>query len=383
MRRTHTLIAGGGPAGAAAAIVLGRAAARPLIIERTRSAHDVVCGAFLSGDTLSALDQLGIDVLARGGHPVSALRLFAGKQTATIGLPFPAAGFSRLALDAALLDHAVRSGAGVERGTAIRKVDRRALQMSLADGAKIAGEALFLATGKHELRGVSREDMPNGKLALGLRTRLEPSSRITQSLNGHIELFLFDSGYAGIVLQEDGSANLCISIAQHRFAAAGATPETLLSALFRESPPFADRVGQARSIGSWTTISRIPYGWLTGATNARIFRLGDQAAVIASLAGDGLAIALTSGQRAAEHYLHYGPTGADPYQGHFSRAARRPLLIAQILRKLAEHRASAAFGVALLARLPSLARIASRATRIGGYRAQQPTLTGPLVSGLE
>ena len=67
-RTPAALIVGGGPAGSAAAIMLARAGVTPLLLERTRAAHDTVCGGFMGGDALAGLARIGIDpaAFARG-----------------------------------------------------------------------------------------------------------------------------------------------------------------------------------------------------------------------------------------------------------------------------------------------------------------------------
>jgi menaquinone-9 beta-reductase len=121
VRRTAALIAGGGPAGAAAAITLAQGGARPLLIERQAEPQDVVCGGFLGWDALSSLDALGIDAMALGARPISMMRLIAGERRVEAALPHMAAGLSRRTLDAALLDRAAAAGAAIERGVAIRR----------------------------------------------------------------------------------------------------------------------------------------------------------------------------------------------------------------------------------------------------------------------
>ena len=58
MRRTAALIAGGGPAGSAAAITLARGGQAPLVIERDRETGDALCGGFLSWRSLETLANL-------------------------------------------------------------------------------------------------------------------------------------------------------------------------------------------------------------------------------------------------------------------------------------------------------------------------------------
>jgi flavin-dependent dehydrogenase len=361
VRRTPALIVGGGPAGSAAAIVLARGGANPLLIERSMQAHDVVCGGFLGWDSLAALDRLGIDVAQLSARPIGRLRLFAGKQCIETPLPHPAAGLSRKTLDETLLSHARAAGAGVERGIAARHADGRALQ--LADGGSLEGEALFLATGKHELRGLARPRSASGNdPAVGLRIRLTPSAALAKTLHGVIELHLFKRGYAGLLMQEDGSANLCLSVAASRLG----KPETLIATLEQEAPALAERFGSATATDKWLAVSGVPYGWRASRTPPGLFRLGDQAAVIASLAGDGVAIALGSGRMAAEHYLRSGPSGAAAYQRAFASRSARPIRIAGALRSLGENRRIAPPLLALFGQIPGIAPMLARLTRIGG-----------------
>lgn len=359
MRRTHALIAGGGPAGSAAAIVLAGRHGRPLLIERHRDPHDVVCGGFLGWDALAALERLGLDAIVLGARPIGRMRLIAGDRIAEADLPRQAAGLSRRILDEALLAHAAKAGAAIERGTAIRGADERTLR--LADGATIAGDALFLATGKHELRGLARPGRSEDDLAIGLRTRLAPSAALGAGLNGVIELHLFRGGYAGLLLQEDGSANLCLSVARSRLG--GRNGAALIADLAREAPRLAERFGSAAAIAPWQAIAAVPYGWRARTTVPGLFRIGDQSAVIASLAGDGVAIALRSGQDAAAAWLRDGADGAIRFQHRFAAEARRPLRVAGTLRRIAETGMAPSL-VRLLARMPGAMRLLARSVRI-------------------
>jgi menaquinone-9 beta-reductase len=367
MRRTRALIVGGGPAGSMAAIRLAEAGKRPLLFERTRGAHDIVCGGFLGWDALAMLDRAGIDAFVLGAQTVRQLHLVAGHRTALIDLPHEAAGLSRATLDAALLSRAADAGAAIERGVTVRQIDPESRSVNTGSGESVAAEAIFLATGKHDLRGAPRNLDLRDDIAIGMRVRLDPTTALRRALEQRIELILLNRGYAGLVLQEDGSANLCFTIARSRLDEAGGDRDRLLAALAGEAPVLGERIGQSNGLGGWASIARVPYGWRTDATRPGLFRLGDQAAVIASLAGDGIAIALASARIAADHYIKHGPEGALAFQSHFSRVARRPLWFADRLRSMAESSGLAPAGIATLARFPAAARAASRVTRIGAY----------------
>jgi flavin-dependent dehydrogenase len=360
MRRTAALIVGGGPAGCAAAIALGRAGVAPELIERSNGPRDVVCGGFLGWDALAALDGLGVDPWALGARPIERLRLIGSGRTVEARLPRRAAGLSRRTLDEALIAAAAGTGAAVTRGVAARAVEEMR-RVRLDTGEERECEALFIGTGKHELRGLAR---PRGKAepAVGFRTALAPAADLARALEGVIELHLFDEGYAGLLLQEDGSANLCLSASAGRLRQAGGMDE-LMAELAGELPSLKERL-DASAAGPWEAIAGVPYGWRARGTEPGIFRLGDQAAVISSLAGDGVAIALTSGSDAAAAFVEHGPSGAEHFQRGFSAKAARPLAVASSLRNAAENGASRSLLMPLFGLAPGLAGLAARLTRI-------------------
>ena len=360
MRRTAVLIVGGGPAGAAAAIRLGQAGRAPELVERSEGPRDVVCGGFLGWDALAALERLGVRAEALGARPIHRLRLIGGGRIVEAALPHPAAGLSRRTLDAALLAAACDAGAAVSRGCAVRAADGETRRVRLDDDSEIEAEALLLATGKHELRGLPRPaDTAAG--AVGLRTALGPSPALDKALAGTIELHLFDGGYAGLLLQEDGCANLCLSVSQARLKREGGV-EGLIAALTDELPALAARMAEGDA-PDWLAVSGVPYGWRARETAPGLYRIGDQASVIASLAGDGIAIALASGIAAADA-LAAGTRAQDWQQGWGARA-RRPLAVAERLRWAAERPAPRRALMRLLGWAPGLAAAAARLTRIG------------------
>jgi flavin-dependent dehydrogenase len=356
VRREAALILGGGPAGSAAAITLARAGDRPLVLERQRETGDALCGGFLSWHSLALLDQLGLPKLR--GATVDHVRLFARTGSASARLPRPALGASRRQLDSALLAHAEALGARVERGVMAREIDGREIR---TDGETFAPERLLLATGKHDVRSAARP-RPRGDPALGLRVRLGPATALTRLVEGAIELHLFDRGYAGLVLQEDGSANLCLAVRKSRLNEEG-EPRGLLRAIGHEVPALGERLAWLADGADIDAIASVPYGWRATRTVPGIYRLGDQAGVIPSLAGEGMGIALTSGMLAGEA-LQRGQS-AETYQRDLARRTRRPILVARAILAVAERPSSAPLLVRTMGLAPGLATLLARATRVG------------------
>jgi hypothetical protein len=246
----------------------------------------------------------------------------------------------------------------------VRLAEEIDLRAHLGDGSTLAADALFLATGKHDLRGLPRPRAAAFKHpVVGLRAALLPSNSLLEALRGQVELHLFDDGYAGLLVQEDDSINLCLSVSAERLKSAGGVGP-LLGELASESPRLGERLAHAPDASRWDAIAGVPYGWRAVEGRAGLFRLGDQAAVIASLAGDGVAIALTSGIEAASAYLEGGPGAASSYQSRFSAHTARPLMIAGLLRSAAENQLSRKLLLGAARTAPGLAALAARLTRV-------------------
>jgi flavin-dependent dehydrogenase len=315
--RREPLIIGGGPAGAAAAITLARAGHRPVLVERTTGPTDKVCGDFLSIDAIRQVQALGVDPVSLGAAPIRHIRLIHGERTAETALPFPALGLSRRILDAALLSRAETAGADVRTGQAVRRLTRGTSSpyagewsAQAADSAPVTAETVFLATGKHDLRDLPRARPGHG--AIGMKIYFSPAAEPARLLHGAIELTLFPGGYAGMQFVENGQAVLCIAVKRLAFQKYGGSWHGLVTAIRLSSRRFAAMLAGITNLRSRPlAVAGIPYGYLANpALSNGLFRLGDQAAVIPSLTGDGMAIALHSGRVAAETWLGGGDSAA-------------------------------------------------------------------------
>jgi flavin-dependent dehydrogenase len=362
---TDAIVIGAGPAGAAAAIGLARAGAHVLLLERTRETGDALCGGFLSWQSLARLDALGIDHAALGGQQVGRVRLFAGSRRSETSLPQAAMGVSRQRLDTVLQAAAVAAGADLQRGVHATTIDGHTVQTR--GGATLAAPAIFLAAGKHGFRGQPREPASWQKHdpVMGLRLRLPHHAALDRLIGDAVELHLFDRGYAGLVRQEDGGANLCLATHKSRLDEAEGDPAALLRALGTEHPMLGERLAYADWSRSIDAIGHVPYGWRSADTAPGLFRLGDQAGVIPSLAGEGMGLALASGDAAVAAWRRGGSDAAPAFQQALAARLRRPFAIASAVWRLGENPRTAGGLTSLATVFPSLVRAASRATRIG------------------
>ncbi len=342
-------IAGGGIAGASAACLLAKAGADVTVLERSLGPSDKICGEFLSAEAQHYLGRVGLDPLALGGHPITRVRLVRGADTVVTDLPFAGVGLSRRILDEALLEQAERCGARVMRGVAV---------------AGLTDDIRFLATGKHEMRGMKRAMAQAPEELVGFKTyfRLAPQARA--ALAHCVEVILFRGGYAGLQRVEAGRANLCLLVHRDRLAASGGSWPTLLADLQDESPHLRHRLRDAETLlDKPLTIARVPYGFVHAPDPGEtVYRLGDQACVIPSFSGDGMSMALHSAALAVRTHLQGGSPTA--YHTRLRQDVATPIRRAMALYRLGRWAPGQAFLLQALHLWPNLMRLAATATRV-------------------
>lgn len=358
------LVIGGGLAGSMAALRLARAGRSVLLVEREVTAHPKVCGEFLSPEAVAYLRHAGVDPLALGAVGIGRLRVLMGRRAIEVELPFPALSLSRSALDEALLQRARDAGAAVRRGTAVSRLSGGpgGWVAECSDGALPAARDVFLATGKHDLRGWARPAGAQNDL-VGFKMYWRLGAAQIEALRGEMALFLFRDGYGGLSLVEGDIGNLCFVVRRSRLQRGGWTE--LLSEIAQGNPAMADLLSGVEPL--WErplAISPIPYGFLAAASAARdgIWRVGDQAAVIPSFTGDGMSIALHSGALAAEIYL--AGASASAYQEALRRQLQPGMRLATLVSRAMVSGIGCMAAPAALAACPAVVRWIAEGTRI-------------------
>ena len=360
MRRVgnRAVIIGGGLAGGAVAARLAARGLGPILLEREDTPHDKICGEFLSVEASAHLAALGFETARLGGARIDRVRLHVGRRTAAARLPFVATGLTRRSLDWALLDHAERLGADVRRGVGVRHI---------ADGAAVTSDGdiagrLVLASGKHELRGQARDT--DGTIAdlIGFKQFFRATPALTAALARTVAITAFDGGYAGLQPVEGGRLNLCLLVTRDRFRDVGGTWPALFAALLRE-PGLALLNDAEATSAKPLTISGVPYGFLARPDrDDPLYRIGDQAAVIPSFCGDGMAMALHGGRLAAD--MIAGGASAADFQARLRRDVARQVRLATRVQRFATSPAGRFALVAGLAAVPGALAALARWTRV-------------------
>jgi menaquinone-9 beta-reductase len=368
-RTAAHLVIGGGLAGSMAGLRLAAAGREVTLLERERAAHHQVCGEFLSREAVELLTPAGVNPLDLGAEQIRSVRLASKRRVVEAALPFTALSLSRCVLDEAVLARAAQAGCKVERGAFVENLETRngLWHAQLRGGESWCAPTVFLANGKHDLRGHERTVGPHGDL-IGFKLHWRLATPQTEELRGFIELFLFPGGYGGLSLVENGVANLCLVVRRSAWHSTGGWP-ALLEAIQNEIPHVAQRLRGATAL--WErplAVSSIPYGYLAGRPLG-LWCLGDQAAVIPSFTGDGMSIALHSAILAAQMYL--GGASADRYhqtlRAHLSRSMRLATALSRVLVSSAGGRL-APIGLSIF---PGAMNWIARSTRIPGRALNQ------------
>jgi flavin-dependent dehydrogenase len=287
-------------------------------------------------------------------------------------LPFPAASLTRKALDTALIAEAIAAGVRVERGRSVQALARTApnvWQATLDDGATFEAPTVFLATGKHDLRGHGRPEDPQRWVAFKMYFRLAPAQ--AAELARASELMLYPGGYGGIQPVEGGIANLCCVVQQRHLARVGNRWESFLAKVQRDCPHLAMRLAGAEPLlAKPIAITHIPYGYIRPTTENGLYCIGDQAAVIPSFTGDGISIALHTARCAVAAYLAAEP--APVFQANLRSALRLQMRVAEIAADGLNNSVARAVLPFCLRVWPGVMRVTAKLTRVAQHAAVAP-----------
>lgn len=356
------LVIGGGLAGSMVAMRLAEAGCDVTLLEKERSASHKVCGEFLSTEAVQYLRSAGVNPFDLGAATIRSVRLSSKHRVIEAALPFTALSLSRRALDAAMIARAAESGCKVRLGVAVDSLEMRHNLWSaqLRTGELLSAHTVFLANGKHDLRGWERGRGVQGNL-IGFKLHWQLAPAQTDALREFMELFLFPGGYGGLSLIEGDVANLCLVVLRSALQKIGGWID-LLASLADDNRLLRQRLQGAKTL--WErplAISSIPYGYLVEGVTS-LWRVGDQAAVIPSFTGDGMSIALHSGALAAEMCL----AGATAEQFHLKLHAqlKRAMTLATLLSRGMVTGAGRTLAPLCLALFPDAMRWIASSTRI-------------------
>lgn len=309
-------IVGAGLAGSAMAAQLAAVGWRPLLLERDRFPRHKVCGEFLSPEvkqTLQTLDLYQTVAAQKPAELTNATLTSIRGHTLTIPLPDSAWGLSRHTLDTVLATAAVARGTTLLTDHTVlaceRQADAYGLRVRQPDQQQLSvtARAVIMACGRHTRAGLpprrpksekpgrsrwgqwTREQWRQGQWQRCVGIKLHYTQLI---MPAQTELYLLPGGYVGLNPVEGGRANLCALLTYDAFADAGKAVPTAVAAMAAQHPALAARLAEAiPDPASICTVA--PVDTMRRAQPwSDLPCVGDTAAMIPPLCGDGMAMAL-------------------------------------------------------------------------------------------
>jgi len=315
------LIIGAGPAGCVAASLLARARFSVHLLEQHTFPRDKVCGECLSALGIDVLNRAGLESRIAALHPARFTRaLLYADQTPAIEVPLPRAmwGVSRSALDAALLDAARDAGAIVTqpaRGERVTPGPRPRVQWRCLRTNQQREESfnwVLIGDGKGALTLGSAIRGASGDLGIKAHFTHVASPRDA------IELFGVRGHYGGVAAVEGDRWNVAFSVPVERVRQSGGNVEQMFSDMTAENAALRAAFGSARRASDWLA-SPLPRFAVRPAWPHRIIPLGNAAAALEPVGGEGMGLAMRSAELAAAALIAHRDGGEESSMRHLRR----------------------------------------------------------------
>jgi len=312
------VIAGGGPAGASAAIHLAAQGARVLVAEQKRFPRAKLCGEFISPECLGHFARLGVAarMTDAGGAELTETRFYS-RSGRSVDVPSEwfggasaaALGLSRAEMDARLLARAREAGVEVmEEAQAVRVLTRDGRVSGLVfrkDGRVLEVNSLVAldATGRaRSLARLAEREGTDGKRARTRRPRLVAfKAHLEEARNEarHCEIYFYRGGYGGLSRVENNLSNLCFIARARDVRACGGDAGRVMREVLMKNQRAAQTLAGARVQSDWLAVALEGFGRRAVVPAAGLIAIGDAAAFIDPFTGSGMLMALESGELAA------------------------------------------------------------------------------------
>ncbi len=311
--RTDVLVVGAGPAGSAAAAWAARAGLDVLLADAAVFPRDKTCGDGLTPRAIGELDRLGLGDWVRSHTVNHGLRAHGFGQVLELrwpggNLPDHGSAVARTELDAKIRETALESGAAELQGAravdVVRDGDRVRAVVFVQDGERVevACERLVVADGVRSPLGKLLGRIWHRDTVYGVagRSYVDSAESDDPWISSHLELRGVDgeilSGYGWIFPLGGGQVNLGVGTLATAKRPANVALRPLMehyAALRREDFKLGDELRMPTS-------ALLPMGGaVTGVAGANWALIGDAAACVNPLNGEGIDYGLESGRLVA------------------------------------------------------------------------------------
>ena len=297
------VIVGGGLAGLISAIQLSKSDLKVLLIEKNEYPKHKVCGEYISNEVLPYLKSLDVDPFELGAQKINRFLLSTTKnKTIESKLPLGGFGISRYTFDAFLAKKAQENGTKLVQDTVID------IQFT-NDLFKIITKKNNEYVAKTTIGAYGKRDSLDIKLNRNFIKKESPYLAVKTHVKGHfsddlVALHNFKGGYCGVSRVENDIINLCYIVdykAFKKFKNIDAFQKSVLfenehlKTIFSNTDPIFTKA---------LTISQISFA-KKAPVEDHILMCGDTAGLIHPLCGNGMSMAIHSGQLASNLIIAY------------------------------------------------------------------------------
>ena len=365
------IVVGAGPGGSAAAYFLARAGAKVLLVERREYPIDKVCGEFWSHEGVAVLRRMGL------GEALAEFPSLTRVQISDVSgrlwnspLPLAGMGGSRFRLDSLLVERCREVGVETRLGTQVRSVEGNAATGFVVVVGRGAQEErwksrlVVAACGKNgHLPGGGRGKSERGPGYVGIKVHAEGTT------GDAVELHSFLGGYLGLGAVEGGRTNLCLLVQGDVFKQCGGKIENLMSEVVGSNKLLHNKLIDLSVDWSQAIYAANLHFGIRAWSRSGVVQVGDAAAAVAPLCGDGMSMALEGGARLGALGTAFleGDLSLPQLEERYASACRRAfgtrLRWGELLQRILLRPGWAAAVLALLGVTPSLGRLFIRKTR--------------------
>ncbi|MDO8680418.1 MAG: FAD-dependent monooxygenase [Acidobacteriota bacterium] len=328
------IVAGGGPAGALAAILLARAGARVRVFERARFPRHKLCGDTLNPGALAVLARhLDTTPLLANSDVIDGM-VITGPGGVSVrgryGRGLSGRAITREVFDHWLIAQAADAGAEIDEGVAVRDVT------ATTDGGRTRINGVIVqgggSTASHTARMVIAADGRRSSLAFGRGLARQPARPRRWAIGAYFtgvtglttagEMHVRDGHYIGVAPLPGGLTNACLVVPHAHGDEAMKTPARVLDQYLGADAALAPRFAAASPAGPVVMLGPMAVDSLA-CGEPGLLLAGDAAGFIDPMTGDGLRLALAGAELAAAVTLDVLAGRVAPDQAHTLLAARR------------------------------------------------------------
>ncbi len=301
--QSDVLVIGAGPAGSAAATILGGAGVDVVMVDREKFPRDKVCGDAVSNGAMDLLEELGADEFIRTRpHSLVTHGVAVLPNGARVEREYARPGYivPRFTLDDGIKRAAECAGARVFEGVTVRKLDMDGGRVCGAQGPNIEWKAkVVIAADGYGSVGLSvlGRDKPRGRL-LGVSSTVYVRGMTYPngpSVADHFFEHELPCGYGWIFPEVSGLANVGVYLREDAYRAKGVPLAKLLESFMSRHP---DRFDQVQPVGKARTWL-LPLAPVPGAAAGHgLILAGDAGGFVDPLSGEGIWQALHTGMHA-------------------------------------------------------------------------------------